>query len=486
MNAAGVITTEDVAAIRGQLGEPQDFADTDGEVDMQTAQTKPSKRLYRDEDGALLGGVLAGCAKYLNVQAVWVRLAFVLIAFMSFGTALIVYVVMWIIVPPARTAAEKLALEGKAATLSAIKERSAQIAQSASTKATARIVRDVMLFCLGLFCTGVAILSLLATIAGGLFLLTGGIGVFGESLPSEYFAVSSGYHVAASVLFIVSGVLFTILSSLLAIAAFRRVWTKRLGISVAAVVAAGIAAFATAFVPLVFGFWYTDHTIQQSYVTTQHELPESFASTSQLVFDLRDVSLAGTPGVLYTVSDTVRYELKAPDTMNLDFEVTQKGDVATMTLRMTEESMWRHYQEPMVYVYGPELDSLLVRGGTMKYVTKGQDNVSLDAQQGATIIVEGIYESVAAATEQNSSVLLDRATVQRLTAKNQGGWIEAGVVRTLDATQPTTCPAEYHEHQNAITLAGITGTTLRYNGTDMSTTGIDEVEQPCGQVTIDD
>lgn len=73
--ADGVITKDDVAAVRAQLGEPRDFAP-------EGAQTVPegddiddsTRRLYRDTDSALLGGVLAGIARFFRIEPIYVRL----------------------------------------------------------------------------------------------------------------------------------------------------------------------------------------------------------------------------------------------------------------------------------------------------------------------------------------------------------------------------------------------------------------------------
>lgn len=58
------------------------------------------KRLYRSNRDYMLGGVAGGLGEYFNVDPTVVRLLFVLLAFVTaFFPALLVYFVLWIIVP---------------------------------------------------------------------------------------------------------------------------------------------------------------------------------------------------------------------------------------------------------------------------------------------------------------------------------------------------------------------------------------------------
>ncbi len=57
-----------------------------------------TKRLYRNRSGAILGGVCAGLGKYLDIDPVWIRVFFVVLAVTS-GIGVLVYLVLWIVVP---------------------------------------------------------------------------------------------------------------------------------------------------------------------------------------------------------------------------------------------------------------------------------------------------------------------------------------------------------------------------------------------------
>ena len=114
----GIISDDDVLAIKNQMGEPRDFSDDDD-------NEKPEKQLMRDTDGAVIGGVCAGIAAYFNINPLWVRLLAIISPFVTFGTMVLVYLAMWVSMPPAKTASDKLRMRGKPVTLAALKEVSA-------------------------------------------------------------------------------------------------------------------------------------------------------------------------------------------------------------------------------------------------------------------------------------------------------------------------------------------------------------------------
>ena len=91
VTSGGVITDSEVEYLRKALGEPEEFASDDvALVDAEASSNRANKRLYRDIDGAVLGGVLSGIAKYMGINPLWTRLIFVVLLLVSFGTVLVV------------------------------------------------------------------------------------------------------------------------------------------------------------------------------------------------------------------------------------------------------------------------------------------------------------------------------------------------------------------------------------------------------------
>ncbi|MEA3317632.1 MAG: PspC domain-containing protein [Bacteroidota bacterium] len=120
-----VITLGDVDDVIIILGKPEDFnpeMDENNEQNKQTNYRYTSKRMYRDPDNRLLGGVCGGMGAYLNIDSVLFRVLFVIIAILGFGTGLIIYLVLWIAIPEAGTTAQKLEMRGEPVTIENIRK----------------------------------------------------------------------------------------------------------------------------------------------------------------------------------------------------------------------------------------------------------------------------------------------------------------------------------------------------------------------------
>lgn len=111
----------DIGIVKGviaQLGMPDWQSDGMSGNYTETSpqpETKVSKRLYRDLDNKMIGGVCSGLSLYLNIDVVIIRILFVIA--LIFGTAgFWIYIVLCIIAPAARTAAEKCEMRGIPAT----------------------------------------------------------------------------------------------------------------------------------------------------------------------------------------------------------------------------------------------------------------------------------------------------------------------------------------------------------------------------------
>jgi len=121
-----VILPEDVAFLKEQLGTPADFKednDNDSEDGSSHAETDETsvKRLYRDTDRAAIAGVAAGLGAYFGVDPIIPRLLFVVFTFVG-GSGILLYLLLWILVPPAKTSSERLQMRGQAVTIDAIKK----------------------------------------------------------------------------------------------------------------------------------------------------------------------------------------------------------------------------------------------------------------------------------------------------------------------------------------------------------------------------
>jgi phage shock protein PspC (stress-responsive transcriptional regulator) len=120
-----VINNFDVDAVIAVMGQPEDYR-----IDDDASESAPSynyihngrKKLYRDEDKGMIGGVCTGLGHYFGIDSVWLRLFFLLL-FFGFGTGVIAYIVLWIAMPKAATTAEKLEMTGKPVNISEIEKK---------------------------------------------------------------------------------------------------------------------------------------------------------------------------------------------------------------------------------------------------------------------------------------------------------------------------------------------------------------------------
>lgn len=83
---------------------------------------KAKKKLYRDPQNSMLGGVCSGLGWYFGIDPTWIRLAFVLLLFASYATVTIAYIILWIILPEARTPYQRMQMMGKAPSIENIGE----------------------------------------------------------------------------------------------------------------------------------------------------------------------------------------------------------------------------------------------------------------------------------------------------------------------------------------------------------------------------
>lgn len=159
----GIITMSDVEDLRSKMGLPKEFSDSESTEDSQAnliPSNSPAKRLMRDTDNAIFGGVCAGIAAYWSINPLWVRLLFIISPFITFGTALLVYIIIWISLPEAKTAAEKLQMRGEPVTLDSLKKAANNSESKYRAKETlAKILRICL--ALGLFFTTLGLLAVL-------------------------------------------------------------------------------------------------------------------------------------------------------------------------------------------------------------------------------------------------------------------------------------------------------------------------------------
>lgn len=148
--SSAIVTLEDVKLIIARIGRPEDMMETDksasttdgydAEAGRSTtagstgttgasgiSSTPPpyygariERKLFRDPQDAMIGGVCAGLAAYFKVDVTWVRLLTVALSLLSFTTAALVYLILWIVLPEASTPYQRMQMSGEQPTMANI------------------------------------------------------------------------------------------------------------------------------------------------------------------------------------------------------------------------------------------------------------------------------------------------------------------------------------------------------------------------------
>lgn len=131
-----VIVVSDVEKIIEILGRPEQYQNDDDQKEEANEQEKSeagksrsgernpnqARRIYRDTKNAFLGGVCAGLAAYFNVSIVLVRILMALSVWF-YGLGLLIYLLAWMAIPEAKTAAQRLEMRGEDVTIENIEKK---------------------------------------------------------------------------------------------------------------------------------------------------------------------------------------------------------------------------------------------------------------------------------------------------------------------------------------------------------------------------
>ncbi len=116
-----VITQKDVEMVMEIMGTVEQF-DGQEENEQSTKESSQTiKQLYRDPENAIIGGVSSGLGHFFGVDPIIFRAIFLVSVFLG-GTGVIAYIILWIVVPEARTTSQKLSMKGSPVTVAAMAE----------------------------------------------------------------------------------------------------------------------------------------------------------------------------------------------------------------------------------------------------------------------------------------------------------------------------------------------------------------------------
>lgn len=116
-----VITIADVNQVIRVMGTPEDLSDDEGPTAGEKFASPGYHRMYRDPDHRIIGGVCAGMGAYWRIDPWILRVIFLALLFAG-GLGLIIYLILYIVLPEARTTAQKIEMKGSPVNIHNIKE----------------------------------------------------------------------------------------------------------------------------------------------------------------------------------------------------------------------------------------------------------------------------------------------------------------------------------------------------------------------------
>ncbi len=125
-----VISLSELDEIIAVMGQPEDYRiEPDGDepnpgtADFNTAANPTGrKKLYRDKEGGMIGGVLSGLSYYFGIDKVWLRVLLIILLWV-YGVGFFTYIILWIVMPEAVTTTEKLEMMGEPVNISNIEKK---------------------------------------------------------------------------------------------------------------------------------------------------------------------------------------------------------------------------------------------------------------------------------------------------------------------------------------------------------------------------
>ncbi len=380
----GVISHDDVLAVQKQMGEPRDFSDDASEaideIEDKDIDDKPAKQLMRDPDNAIIGGVCAGVAAYFNINPLWVRLIAIISPFMTFGTAVLIYVVMWLSMPPARTASDKLRMRGEPVTLASLKKAAVDEASAMTDGGGATVVAKIFRYFAGALIFLMTLAVLFGLIVGGVF----GVSLVNllDGLSAQMWAWGLWFSLA------IGGIAAVVLGMVLARSVFT--WTMN-RVSMITTIAATIVISMSMASAGIFGM----QTGSEFSYETQH-LTRKMDVKMPDTNGVKSIVIEGAMGsVVRTDSDKLRVEasyLNLPSVKKPTIKARRDGD--RLILSVDEEcprTMFfggcRVFSTLANFkIYAPASINVNVNGPARSYYEEGiPKNTHIDAESTKTI-----------------------------------------------------------------------------------------------------
>jgi phage shock protein PspC (stress-responsive transcriptional regulator) len=463
-----VISSDDVRQLKVRLGEPKDFAGDEAPHDatiLQSNEGKREKSLMRDTNNQILGGVCSGLAAYLHTDVVWIRLAIVVLTVITSGAMILVYLAMWLITPPAHTAAERLQMKGIPVTLEAIQEESTVVAAQNNQRRVVLTMLRIMTG-IGFLIVAAAAMVGVGSISYDLATATDGMRLL-EVEERVYFALMVG-----------AGVTFTAFCIIIARTLFINRYTKRFWITIGALTILGLGLFASG----ALGIRSTRASVNG--MTSRHQAQQVLDASEIRESKQLRVEANMPITVKYTADPsrseaTLRYS-KYDANVAPTVKLLKQNDTLVVTLKDKEKSCddgdMMCMRRFVVEIVGPSLAVVeSSKHHDVTYHTTTQKSLQVTARDQSNLTVESdsLIDTVTANITKGSTASFLPASIATLNVTTEGPQSTALVanVNSLNLVVPNACSVD--TARTMITIAH--ADTVTVNGFPYH----DDIGYPC-------
>lgn len=463
-----VLTSDNVTMIKEHLGEPAEFVD-DEHI---PKRVSTRRAVMRDPSRGMLGGVCAGLAALWGVDPVWVRLVAIVLVFITSGVMIPVYLAAWFVMPPARTAAERLLMRGEPVTPATIKTESDLSSNEQDTGSPKPLLTALRIL------AGIGLLALAAVTATALTIAT-------FVSYHEVFAARSWEVIVSAFAIGASGVLFVTLCLVVAFALFRNTFTKKIGLVLITIAALGLICF----IPGILGVRQYSDRLPAEYQRNQVEQSISIPDLNgikNIVLDNKHpiyVHYTATPAS--APKATLSYDKLAEADPKVTFE--KQGDTLHITTNTGESAclfgkIIYCQNSVTVTLNGPVLDTVQVSGNNqMMYHTPGQAALMAQIRSTGTLVLTSTHsiDDLRVTLADEGSLDAFQANIKRahVIVEDARTAADFAQLETLEATVPLSCAAPTNE-RGEIRARGALHTTV--NGAPYNST----LPLPCTQITL--
>ncbi len=126
-----VIMRKDVEELIAKMGNVEDFEEYEDKKGkhhkkaekQEVQEAGGKKKLYRDSDNMMVSGVCSGLAAYFGIDTTLIRVIFFVSIFFTGGFTILLYIILWIVMPLAISVPEKMEMRGEPLTIANIEEK---------------------------------------------------------------------------------------------------------------------------------------------------------------------------------------------------------------------------------------------------------------------------------------------------------------------------------------------------------------------------